>query len=66
MNFLLNHTPHDRIENIAPKSLKFVGRASEVFVKELNQQRNLGYSIPQAQHTKNVQSIQSILTEKNS
>ncbi len=65
VNFLLNHTPHDRIDNIAPQSLEFVGRASEVFVNELNQQRTLRFSIPQSQHKKNTQSIESIMMENN-
>ncbi len=63
MNFLLNHTPQDRIENISPKSLEFVGQASETFVNALNQQRTLKFSVPKSQHKKNAQSIQNLMTE---
>ena len=60
VNFLLNHTPHDRIGNIAPQSLEFVGRAAETLVKELNQERTLRYSIPKTQQAKNSLTLPSI------
>jgi len=63
-NFILNHTPHDRIDNIAPQSLEFVGQASEMYVKELEKKRRLRFSIPPSQQKNNVQSIESIMMEK--
>ena len=66
VNFLLNHTPHDRIGNIAPDSLEFVGRATESLVKELNQARTLRYSIPKTQQEKNRQTLPSIFPKTQS
>jgi aminopeptidase YwaD len=63
INFILNHTPHDRIENIAPQSLEFVGQASERLLKEFEKKQKIQFSIPQSQHKNNVHSIQSMMTE---
>ncbi|MFX1577731.1 MAG: M28 family metallopeptidase [Promethearchaeota archaeon] len=65
VNFLLNHTPHDRIENIAPQSLEFVGQAAEAFMKELTHQRTLRFSIPKTEQENNYHSIQPIMRELN-
>jgi len=63
VNFLLNHTPHDRIGNIAPQSLGFVGKAAETLVKQLNEQRTFRYSIPKTQSEKNAETLASISPE---
>jgi hypothetical protein len=60
VNFLLNHTPHDRIGNISSRSLEFVGQISEILLNHLNQQRLLRFTIPKPQQEQNSQTLASI------
>jgi aminopeptidase YwaD len=53
VNFLLNHTSQDTINNISPSSLELVGKAAKHLITALSNFKTLSFPIPADQLAKN-------------